>query len=220
MQTVPATLPDTFAERTVPALQRRVFRLGLAATGGIDEKGIAEALEPGGRYVFFNPTAKKLIAPLKAALKRDRAGVVVATGPSFGWFAGSVRKRVETALRLLDTDYLDVLQLYWLGKTAAATEAVLGEMIRLREQGKVRALGTSIHDRARAGRLAEDSPLDLLMIRYNAARRPRGASCCARRRAGPSAPPRPPSATASASRAPASTSCCAPRRTSASGART
>ena len=33
----------------------------------------------------------------------------------------------------------------------------------------MRSLGVSIHDRPRAGWLAEDSPLDLLMIRYNAA---------------------------------------------------
>ena len=33
----------------------------------------------------------------------------------------------------------------------------------------VRATGVSIHDRARTGKLAEDSPLDMLMIRYNAA---------------------------------------------------
>jgi len=36
-------------------------------------------------------------------------------------------------------------------------------------EGKVRALGVSIHDRPRAGALAEESILDLLMIRYNAA---------------------------------------------------
>jgi aryl-alcohol dehydrogenase-like predicted oxidoreductase len=33
----------------------------------------------------------------------------------------------------------------------------------------VRAIGVSIHDRKRAAKLAEDSLLDLLMIRYNAA---------------------------------------------------
>ena len=32
-----------------------------------------------------------------------------------------------------------------------------------------RSIGVSIHDRQRAGRLTEDSPLDMLMIRYNAA---------------------------------------------------
>jgi aryl-alcohol dehydrogenase-like predicted oxidoreductase len=43
------------------------------------------------------------------------------------------------------------------------------ELRKLREEGKVRLLGASIHDRPRAGRLARDSILDLLMIRYNAA---------------------------------------------------
>ena len=33
----------------------------------------------------------------------------------------------------------------------------------------VRAIGASMHDRKRAGKLAADSPLDILMIRYNAA---------------------------------------------------
>ncbi|MBE0568985.1 MAG: aldo/keto reductase, partial [Deltaproteobacteria bacterium] len=58
---------------------------------------------------------------------------------------------------------------YWLGKMSAFTGAVQEEMVKLREEGKVRLLGVSIHDRPRAGKLAEDSILDLLMIRYNAA---------------------------------------------------
>ena len=33
----------------------------------------------------------------------------------------------------------------------------------------MKAIGISIHDRPRAGKLAEDSPLDLFMLRYNAA---------------------------------------------------
>ena len=45
----------------------------------------------------------------------------------------------------------------------------MAELVRLREEGKVRAIGISIHDRERAGKLAESSPLDLFMIRYNAA---------------------------------------------------
>lgn len=52
---------------------------------------------------------------------------------------------------------------------SAFTKGVQQEMVKLREEGLVRALGVSIHDRSRAGRLAADSPLDLLMIRYNAA---------------------------------------------------
>jgi aryl-alcohol dehydrogenase-like predicted oxidoreductase len=70
---------------------------------------------------------------------------------------------------MLHTEYVDVFQLYWLGKMSAFTAAVQEELVALREEGKVRALGASIHDRPRAGRLAESSILDLLMVRYNAA---------------------------------------------------
>jgi len=41
----------------------------------------------------------------------------------------------------------------------------------LREDGKVRFVGMSCHDRAFAGRLASEGTLDALMIRYNAAHR-------------------------------------------------
>ena len=112
---------------------------------------------------------KGLTPALRDALRRDRERYVVPTGPIFGWFPGAVRRAAERALRTLGTDYLDVLQLYWLSKMSALTGAVQEELLRLRAEGKVRAIGVSIHDRPRAGRLAEDSILDLLMIRYNAA---------------------------------------------------
>jgi len=162
-------MTDEFLHRHVPALRKRVFRLGLAVSHGIDEAGIREALDGEMDYVFWNPTARKLVAPLRDAIARDRERYVVATGPTFGWFAGPIRRRVEQALRELRTDYLDVLQLYWVGVSSSLGDANLEALVRLREEGKVRAIGVSIHDRARAGRLAEDSPLDLLMIRYNAA---------------------------------------------------
>lgn len=50
-----------------------------------------------------------------------------------------------------------------------ACPRVLEEMQRLKAEGKVRVLGTSIHDRKRAGEIAAARSLDLLMIRYNAA---------------------------------------------------
>jgi aryl-alcohol dehydrogenase-like predicted oxidoreductase len=162
-------MTDDFLHRDVPALRKRVFRLGLAVSHGIDEAGIREALAGEMNYVFWNPTARKLVAPLRDALSRDRERYVVATGPTFGWFEGAIRRRVERALRELGTDYLDVLQLYWVGVTSSLGDAGMEALVRLREEGKVRAIGVSIHDRPRAGRLAEDSPLDLLMIRYNAA---------------------------------------------------
>ncbi|MFQ5484964.1 MAG: hypothetical protein ACE5DO_06490 [Desulfobacterales bacterium] len=40
--------------------------------------------------------------------------------------------------------------------------------MNLKQEGKIKAIGSSMHDRKRAGQLALDSELDLLMIRYNA----------------------------------------------------
>lgn len=161
---------ESFLYRDVPALGRRVFRLGLAANYGIEEEGIRAAFEQGVDYVFYTALRKgALVAPLREALARDRERYVVAAPVTIGFFAGGVRRGAERILKTLGTDYLDVLMLGWLGVTSAWTDGVVEQLVALKQSGKVRAIGVSIHDRERAGRLAEDSPLDLLMIRYNAA---------------------------------------------------
>jgi aryl-alcohol dehydrogenase-like predicted oxidoreductase len=147
-------------------LGRRVFRLGLASNFGIEEGAIRQALERGVNYLYYTPRGK-MLAPIRDAFRRERERLVLATGPMLGFFGGSVRRAAERTLRKLGTDYLDVFQLQWLGVTSAWTDGTLGELRHLRESGKVRAIGISIHDRARAGRLAAE--LDLLMIRYNMA---------------------------------------------------
>jgi aryl-alcohol dehydrogenase-like predicted oxidoreductase len=157
-----------FTHRDLRILGKRVFRLGLAANYGIDEAGVRSALDRGINYVFFT-TRGPLLRPLRDALRRDRERIVVAAGPSVAYFGASVRRGAERKLRKLGVDYLDIYQLMWLGVGSAWTDATLAELRHLKESGKVRALGVSIHDRVRAGKLAEDSPLDVLMIRYNAA---------------------------------------------------
>jgi aryl-alcohol dehydrogenase-like predicted oxidoreductase len=157
-----------FARRDVPHLAKQLFRLGLSGSFGLDEAAASEALEHV-QYVFWSPRMKELTGPLRTALARDRERYAVSAGPLLGFVRGGIRRAAENALRSLGTDYLDVFQLYWLGKMSAFTAAVQDELVKLREEGKVRAVGVSIHDRPRAGRLAESSILDLLMIRYNAA---------------------------------------------------
>jgi len=58
---------DDFLHRDVPALRKRVFRMGLAVSHGLDEAGIREALDGEMNYVFLNPTARRLVAPLPVA---------------------------------------------------------------------------------------------------------------------------------------------------------
>jgi aryl-alcohol dehydrogenase-like predicted oxidoreductase len=160
---------DDFLCREVPAFGREVFRLGLATNFGIEGRDLNWALEQGINYVFWPPSARRMIDPLKAALKRDRQSILLASGPTIGYFGGSIRRGCERLLKKLDTDYLDVFQLFWLGRTSALTSSTIEALVSLRESGMVRFIGVSIHDRKRAGILAQDSPLDVLMIRYNAA---------------------------------------------------
>jgi len=110
-----------FLRRDLKALGKRVFRLGLSSSYGLDEQGARTALERGLNYIFWTPTAKKLTRALRQVLPREREQLVITGGPSFGYFAGSVRRALERALKALALDYLDVFQLYWLGKMSAWT---------------------------------------------------------------------------------------------------
>lgn len=159
----------TFLFRDIPALRKRVHRLGLALNYGIDERGIRAALEGGVNYIFWKAQKEPESSPLREALRRDRERLVIAAVPTVAYFGWNVRLAAERALRSLGVDYLDVLQLGWLGRGSAWTQSTVDALLKLREEGKVRAIGVSIHDRKRAGLLAQDSPLDMLMLRYNAA---------------------------------------------------
>lgn len=160
---------DDFLYRHVPAFGRRVFRLGLATNYGIGGEDLEWALEQGVNYLFWPSTARSMTPSLKSALKRDRKSIILASGPNLGYFGGNVRRACERLLKKLETDYLDVFQLFWLGRTSALTRSTVDALISLKTSGLVRAVGVSIHDRKRAGELAEHSPLDMLMVRYNAA---------------------------------------------------
>ena len=160
---------DDFLYRDVSPFGRSVFRLGLATNYGIKGEDLEWALEQGVNYIFWPPNARRITSSLKAVLKRDREAMILATGPTIGYFGGSIKRACDRLLKTLGTDYLDVFQLYWLGRTSIWTSSTMDALASLKESGKVRAIGVSIHDRKKAGKLAEDSPLDMLMVRYNAA---------------------------------------------------
>ncbi len=148
---------------------KKIFRLGLATSYGIDEGGVRAAMDRGVNLFLWTAKHKGLEKPLREAMMGRREQVAVIGFATIGFFGWGVRRGAEGLLKALGTDYLDVLQLGWLGVGSAFTSATERELVALRESGKVRAIGASIHDRPRAGRMAESSPLDVLMIRYNAA---------------------------------------------------
>jgi aryl-alcohol dehydrogenase-like predicted oxidoreductase len=148
---------------------KRIFRLGLAANFGIEEDAVRAAMDRGVNLFLWTRRASGLESPLREALAQRRETVAVVGYATMGWFGWGARRDAEALLRKLGTDYLDVYQLGWLGVGSAWTSSTERELVHLRESGKVRSLGVSIHNRKRAGELAGSSPLDQLMIRYNAA---------------------------------------------------
>ena len=160
-------MAEGFLHRQI--LGKTVHRYGISASYGLDEAGVREAIELGANYIFWSPVKKFLRTIIRDTVMKERERFVLATGPVLGYFAGSVRRAVEKALRASGSDYLDVVQVFWAGRMSFLTRSVLGELVKLRDEGKARAIGVSIHDRKRAAKLAALGPLDFFMIRYNAA---------------------------------------------------
>lgn len=160
----------SFTKKHVTTLGREIHRVGLAINYGIDERGFDRARERGLEYVFW--TARRtshLLPALKRAVAKDREKIVIATGPTIGYFGGNLRRFTEKKLHELGTDYIDVLHLFWLGATSALTDGTMDTLLALKAEGKIRTIGVSIHDRERAGQLVNDSKIELFMLRYNAA---------------------------------------------------
>jgi aryl-alcohol dehydrogenase-like predicted oxidoreductase len=160
-------MDSSFTHRVLPVVDKRVFRMGIAGNYGIDSADVEWAADQGFNYWVTGASYKKVGAGIKAVISKDREKHVVAL-LGWGFFGRQVRRGVEKALRRLNTDYLDVFKLGWLGRTSAYTEGTVAALLELKQEGKIRAIGTSIHDRKRAGQLALASEIDLFMIRYNA----------------------------------------------------
>jgi aryl-alcohol dehydrogenase-like predicted oxidoreductase len=75
----------------------------------------------------------------------------------------------EKGLRRLGIDHVDLLLLSWM--RGVPRGGMLETAMKLKEEGKVRYLGISSHDRPLAGRIAADPDIemDAVMVRYNAA---------------------------------------------------
>jgi aryl-alcohol dehydrogenase-like predicted oxidoreductase len=160
-------MTSDFSHVDLPHIHKRVLRLGVAGNYGLNTADVQHAVERGVGLWVWSPRFKSVTPVLREVLPRHREQHVIAVF-GMGYTARMVRKGVENALRTLGVDQIDIFLLGWLGRGSRYSPKIRDMLVHLRDEGKIRAAGTSIHDRRRAGRLALDSVLDAFMLRYNA----------------------------------------------------
>jgi aryl-alcohol dehydrogenase-like predicted oxidoreductase len=145
---------------------------GVPQVGGLRPADVERAFHELGINLFLAhylmPGVVEGVRRLIRAGHRDEIVLVSEVGIPL---AGSVRRGLHKTLRVLGTDRLDVWLYGWVRARWHIRPAVWNAFRRLRDDGLVRAIGFSSHDRLLAARLAKSLDPDILMIRYNAAHR-------------------------------------------------
>jgi aryl-alcohol dehydrogenase-like predicted oxidoreductase len=106
-----------------------------------------------------------------------RAKVIVATQLVVNDLSrDQMRRKIERTLKSLATDWIDIATLYYVESERewnqiVATDGAIEALIEAKEQGLVRSIGLTTHQRPLAAQWAESNRLDMLMVRYNAAHR-------------------------------------------------
>ncbi len=163
---------EDFSHATLGRTGLRVHRLGLSGTYRPGKAVIHRALDEGVNYLFCYGFDGQVIRTVKDMLPADREKCVVATGAyNLIWTRQGFRRTLEKRLKQLGTDYIDVFLFLGVMQPKQFPEPLREELQRLKQDGRVRAVGMSCHHRQFAGDLADLGALDVLMIRYNAAHR-------------------------------------------------
>ncbi len=161
-------------------------RLGLATRGNthLEPKDIRYAVERGVNYLNWCGRPDGL-SRVVSEMGADRKNIVLAWQLQSGSEDAAARE-LDRALRELKTNCIDIVTFYYVESESewfdiASQDGAYAAMRRAQEQGMVRLLGLTSHQRRMAARIAagdlgpefrtDSRPLDMLMLRYNAAHR-------------------------------------------------
>jgi len=149
-----------------------VFRLGLSASTRPGKETVHYAADHGVNLFFAYGFDGHMVKTLPEIIRKDREKYVVVTG-AYNLLIGhpDVRRTLEKRLKQFRTDYIDAFLFLGVMKPKQFTGRARRDLVALREEGKVRWIGMSCHDRKFVGQLAEEGALDAFMMRYNAAHR-------------------------------------------------
>jgi aryl-alcohol dehydrogenase-like predicted oxidoreductase len=112
------------------------------------------------------------------ALKSVRDRVIIATKCGLRWKGedlktlyndlkpASVREEVEASLRRLNTDVIDIYQVHWPSKDDPI-EATMEELAKLKDEGKIRAIGVSNFSTSLLKQSLKVAQVDSIQPKYN-----------------------------------------------------
>lgn len=161
-----------FTQTILGSTNLKVHRLGLAGTYWPGKKTIYHAIDCGLNYFFLFNIDRQMVKVLRDVCQREREKYIISTG-AYNLLVGytNLRKSLENRLKMLRTDYIDIFMFLGITKEKHFPQKAQDELLQLREEGKVKFIGISCHDRKFAGELAAEGAIDVFMIRYNAAHR-------------------------------------------------
>lgn len=164
-------LPTTTLGRT----GLTVTRLGIGGAYCKTPEGYRAALDCGVNYLdtaraYHDGDDERVVGEAIAGRRHE---IVLAT-KSGKRDAEGARQELETSLRLLKTDYLDIWQIHYLN-TAEEREQVLGPggayeaAVKAREQGLIRYIGVTGHNWIEVGQAVATGLFDTVLCWYNPA---------------------------------------------------
>jgi aryl-alcohol dehydrogenase-like predicted oxidoreductase len=173
-----------FPMRTCPAeaFGKPVCRLGLASHGetAITANDVLHAISRGVNFLNWageadSPGGADAFSTAIRSLGTQRSGVVVCVQFA-ARTATEAADELRSLLGALGTDHLDVVTFYYVERPEEwqlliGPDGALPWCRRAKEDGLIRRLGVTSHQRALAAEMASSGLLDTVMIRYNAAHR-------------------------------------------------
>lgn len=124
---------------------------------GRSEELVGEVLQESG-------ARDEVIVATKGAQRQSDSGIVRDNSPAF------LRQTVEESLKRLQTDYIDLFYIHFPDEDTPKDESV-GALQRLREEGKIRAIGVSNFSMDQLKQANKDGYVDVFQGEYNLIKR-------------------------------------------------
>jgi aryl-alcohol dehydrogenase-like predicted oxidoreductase len=148
-----------------------IHPLGVGASYGVGAAGIQEAFDRGVNYFYWAWLRKSGMRDGVRNIGKANRGKMFITITSLAPTEFMIRRNVESALRELDTDYVDSLQFFVRKNRPLSPWLQMNAAMKLKEEGKIKHICATGHHRPNFAQFAKEPFMDLFHVRYNAVHR-------------------------------------------------